>query len=74
MIKSTEVGISFREAARIVPREPRPCVRTIRRWAETGLKGQRLRSWYVGGLRRTSEAALTEFLEAVNRQQASETD
>jgi hypothetical protein len=48
-------------------KEGRPvCVQTVWRWALKGLRGIKLETLKIGGIRVTSEAALRRFFAAVN--------
>ena len=60
----TEPLISFAAAAKACP--GRPCVRTIWRWANHGVRGVTLESVKVAGRRFTSEAALRRFIARTN--------
>jgi len=42
-----------------------PSIATVYRWTERGLRGQRLRTAYAGGHRRTTTRWLREFFAAV---------
>ena len=39
---------------------------TVYRWALKGCRGKLLKTWLIGGIRYTSDEALTEFLGPVN--------
>jgi hypothetical protein len=56
--------LSMREAAKRLP--TRPHISTVIRWAERGCRGIRLKTWLIGGVRVTSEQALSEFLSGLN--------
>ena len=43
----------------------RPSTATIYRWASRGLAGQKLRTAFAGGHRRTTETWIREFFDAV---------
>src|SRR3954452_1213428 len=62
---------SLTKAARRLPRlrNDRPVnVSTVWRWATKGLRGHRLETAMVGGVRVTSDEALREFFASVNGQ------
>lgn len=40
----------------------RPDLSTLWRWAMRGCRGQRLQTWFIGGRRVTTEAAVNDFL------------
>lgn len=40
--------------------------RTVRRWVEVGLKGVKLETLYVGGIRHTSAEAVQRFFERLS--------
>ena len=59
--------IAFREVPELLPsrRLGRPlCLSTVRIWATRGLRGVRLKSVRIGGIRYTSEAWLRDFIRA----------
>jgi hypothetical protein len=65
----TEETFPLNHAPERVPfrRGGRPvCVQTVWRWALKGLRGVRLETVKIGGVRVTSEAALRRFFAAVN--------
>ena len=55
----TERLITLTEAAKILPRKP--CVATLWRWRNAGVRGRRLESVVVGGRIYTSAEALQRF-------------
>jgi hypothetical protein len=60
--------LTMRKAAELMPRlrRDRPVTAaTVWRWATYGLRGIRLETIQVGGVRCTSRAAMQEFCEAV---------
>jgi hypothetical protein len=71
---SLKGAMTLREAAKVIPR--RPSVTTVYRWCQSGCRGTKLRSWLVGGHRVTTQAAIEEFLIALNQESAppSETE
>jgi hypothetical protein len=65
----TEEVFSLTKAARRLPRlrDDRPVsVTTVWRWATKGLRGKRLETAMVGGVRVTSDAALREFFASLS--------
>lgn len=60
----TEDLLSMSQAARELPN--RPNVSTLWRWANRGLKGNKLQVIRIGGRTLTSRQALTRFLRATN--------
>jgi hypothetical protein len=71
---TTEQIISFSEAARRCGnrRNSRPTApSTIWRWVQKGVRGVRLESALVGGLRMTSAEALKRFFAALNHDQVT---
>lgn len=56
--------LSINEAAGIVP--GRPHVSTIWRWINRGVRGVKLKTWLIGGLRVTSKEALEQFFAMLN--------
>jgi formamidopyrimidine-DNA glycosylase len=63
--------LTMRDAAKRLP--TRPHVSTVIRWAERGCRGQRLKTWLIGGSRVTSEEALAEFLSGLNGERVETT-
>jgi hypothetical protein len=63
----SEEVFSLKRATRRVRRDDRPVhISTMVRWATTGLRGVRLETAMVGGVRVTSDAALRRFLTALS--------
>lgn len=54
--------ISLRKAAESIPTKPSPS--TLQRWRLYGVRGRKLETVLIGGLRYTSKQALTRFLSA----------
>lgn len=52
--------ISLREAAESIPTKPAPS--TLQRWRLYGVRGRKLETVLIGGLRYTSKQAVTRFL------------
>src|SRR5687767_5031064 len=57
-----EADLNLADAAKLVP--GRPCHMTLWRWMTRGIKGIRLDSVIVAGVRRTNREALRRFLQA----------
>lgn len=71
MFLEHEELISLHAAARLVPSSRTPGtsgihVATIHRWSRKGIKGKRLETVLVGGVRYTSAAALARFVRSLN--------
>lgn len=58
-------GITLNEACQLFKKRPHPA--TVWRWCVKGIRGVKLMSWMVGGIRCTDEQAIQDFLEALNR-------
>ncbi len=56
--------ITMSEVATLVP--GRPSLSTIHRWAERGVRGVVLESWFAGSRRFTTVAAVERFLKEQN--------
>jgi Protein of unknown function (DUF1580) len=56
--------LPLRRAGTDLPGSPGPG--TVRSWADHGVRGVRLETFRVGGLRYTTRAALRRFLDAIN--------
>lgn len=56
--------ISITEAAKLVP--GRVHISTCWRWINRGVRGHRLQTWMIGGLRKTTREALEDFLARLN--------
>ena len=52
--------ISLREAAESIPTKPAPS--TLQRWRLYGVRGRKLETILIGGLRYTSKQAVVRFL------------
>ena len=65
---STEHLLSLTAAAKETP--GRPTVRTVWRWASSGVSGVKLQTLKVGGRTYTSRQALQRFLAELNEQPA----
>ncbi|MFM9961851.1 MAG: DUF1580 domain-containing protein [Planctomycetaceae bacterium] len=52
--------ISLREAAESIPTKPAPS--TLQRWRLYGVRGRKLETLLIGGLRYTSKQAVIRFL------------
>lgn len=63
-----EEAIPLADIAQYLPRHDgkKRNYSTLWRWASNGVRGQRLRSWYVVGRRYTSLAAVDEFIIFLN--------
>jgi hypothetical protein len=57
-------AIPLAKAASLFP--ARPHAATVFRWATKGVRGVRLDSWFIGGTRHTSPAAIERFLADLN--------
>jgi len=71
----TEETFPLSEAARRLPRlrNNRPVnVSTLWRWALYGLRGVRLETTMIGGVRVTSNAAMRRFFAALNKHDATQ--
>jgi hypothetical protein len=53
---------------------PVPHVSCVQRWATSGTRGVKLRTWLSGGRRVTTPAAIEEFLRALNADSDSPAD
>jgi hypothetical protein len=65
--------LTLTEATKVLPRRrngKKPSVSTLWRWAKAGLRGHRLESLMVGGVRCTTCRALQEFFERVTEAEA----
>ena len=61
--------ITLKQATRLaqLQRDGRPVhIATLHRWWLRGVRGVRLRTWLVGGVRVTTESAVEEFLDRLN--------
>ena len=63
--------ISLREAAESIPTKPSPS--TLQRWRLYGVRGHKLETLLIGGLRYTSKQAVARFLAAPECKPASPT-
>ncbi len=60
---NTEELLSFAQATKEVP--TRPAIGTVNRWGDKGVRGVRLETILIGGLRYTSKEALRRFFERI---------
>lgn len=58
----TEDLVTLRQAAELIPSHP--CLATLHRWRLTGVRGRKLETILVGGLRYTSREAVWRFLSS----------
>lgn len=58
----TEHIVTFKEAARYLPRHP--AISTLQRWRLYGIEGVKLETIRIGGIRYTSLEALQRFADA----------
>ncbi|MBI1348803.1 DUF1580 domain-containing protein [bacterium] len=65
----SEELIHFPEARSEFPK--RPCMQTMHRWRLSGIRGVKLESILVGGLRYTSREAVRRFIERLNADDTS---
>jgi hypothetical protein len=64
-----EPRLTLKQAARLkqLCKDGHPIhIATLHRWRLRGVRGVRLRTWLVGGVRVTTESAVIEFLERLN--------
>ena len=61
-----ETLISFFEATKEFPGRPKLAIQTLHRWRLHGVRGAKLESCLVGGLRFTSREAIQRFIAAQN--------
>ena len=64
-----EPRLTLKQAARLkqLCKDGHPIhIATLHRWRLRGVRGVRLRTWLVGGVRVTTESAVNEFLERLN--------
>ena len=61
---STESLIPFQQAGRHIPGNPSVC--TLHRWRLKGVRGAKLETLLVGGIRFTSKEAIERFIAAQN--------
>lgn len=54
--------IPFQQAAREIPGQP--SISTLHRWRMSGVRGRKLETVLVGGIRFTSKEAIRRFIEA----------
>ena len=64
-----ETLIHFMAAAREFPGKP-ICIQTLHRWRLRGVRGTKLESCIIGGLRWTSREAIARFIAAQNASEA----
>lgn len=57
--------IHFHDAVNSFPGR-KPCLQTLHRWRLRGVRGTKLETCIIGGLRYTSKEAITRFIEAQN--------
>ena len=72
---SSETVLPLREAAKLLPRrrQGRPVhASTLHRWASRGIKGVRLETIRIGGVRCTSPPALQRFFDQLTRATTTE--
>lgn len=62
---NSEDLIQFGEAARCFPGKP-VAIQTLHRWRLHGVRGAKLETILIGGLRYTSKQAIDRFVEAQN--------
>ena len=61
----TETLIHFAAAAREFPGRP-VCIQTLHRWRLHGIRGVKIETCIIGGLRWTSKEAIARFIAAQN--------
>jgi len=65
----TETVVTFREAAKLIPRRragKKCAVSTLHRWRLKGIRGARLETAMVGGIRVTSVEAIQRFVDRLS--------
>lgn len=60
----TETLVNFQHAGRHIPGNPALC--TLHRWRMRGVRGSRLETLLVGGIRYTSTEAIARFIQSQN--------
>ena len=63
----TETLVNFQHAGRHIPGNPALC--TLHRWRLSGVRGTKLETLLVGGIRYTSTEAIARFIAAQNADQ-----
>lgn len=61
----SEQLVHFTAAAREFPGRP-VCVQTLHRWRLHGVRGTKLETCIIGGMRYTSREAISRFISAMN--------
>lgn len=62
---NAETLVQFTEAAKAFPGR-KPCIQTLHRWRLRGVRGNKLDTCLIGGIRYTSREAIQRFIEAQN--------
>ena len=57
--------VKFQRAGKVIPGNPALC--TLHRWRMHGVRGTKLETLLVGGIRYTSEEAIARFIAEQNR-------
>jgi len=63
----TDHLIDFDQAATLFPESHRPNAGTVARWASRGCRGEVLASVLLGWRRLTTEAAVRDFMDRLNK-------
>lgn len=66
----TETVVSFSDARSAFPGNRRVSLATLHRWRQRGIRGIRLETCLIGGLRYTSREAISRFLASQNADDA----
>lgn len=67
---STETIIQFNEARTAFPGDKRLSLATLHRWRTKGIRGVRLETILIGGMRYTSHEAISRFIAAQNAEES----
>lgn len=62
----SETLIEFQHASGAFPGERRPAIATLHRWRQRGVRGVKLETVLIGGIRYTSREAIVRFIAAQN--------
>ena len=65
----TETLVSFNDARSAFPGDRRVSLATLHRWRQSGVRGNRLETCLIGGLRYTSKEAICRFIGAQNAEE-----
>lgn len=61
-----ETVVSFSDARSAFPGDRRVSLATLHRWRQRGIRGIKLETWLIGGLRYTSHEAIGRFIALQN--------